>query len=87
MRPMIRLAIPSALLALAIGCDSAMTDVTPKPEVTGEGPKEPTAPGKNPGSGKVDMGEVGSGGPLETKVQKRPAGAPRPVASPDGKAH
>jgi hypothetical protein len=87
MRRLFRLAIPLGLLFISTGCDSAMTDVSPKPEVTGEGPKEPAAPGKEPGAGKVDLGEVGPGGPLETRVQEGPSGAPRPVASPDGKAH
>jgi hypothetical protein len=81
-----RLALALGLL-VAAGCDSAMTDASPKPEVTGAGPKEPTAPGKEPGTGKVDLGEIGPGGPLETRVKEGPSGAPRPVASPDGKAH
>ncbi len=86
MRRLPQLAIPLAMLALATGCDSAMTDATPKPEVTGIGPTEPDAPGKTPGTGKVDLGEVGTGGPLETKAQDGPSGAPRAVASPDGKS-
>ncbi|HEY2155779.1 MAG TPA: hypothetical protein VGH33_09120 [Isosphaeraceae bacterium] len=83
----IRLAIPLMMLVLGTGCDSAMIDATPKPEVTGEGPKEPDALATKPGTGNVDLGEVGPGGPLETKAQERPSGAPKPVSSPDSKPH
>jgi hypothetical protein len=76
-----------ALSAAVAGCDSAMIDATPKPEVTGRGPREPDAPGKNPGSGNVDLGEVHGPGSLESRPQQGPQGAPRPVTSPDGKAH
>jgi hypothetical protein len=73
MRRLTRLVLPLALCAVPLGCDSAMIDASPKPEVTGRGPKEPTAPGKAPGSGKVDLGEVGRGGPPETRPKEGPA--------------
>ncbi len=85
-RMITRFAAVLGLTCSVLGCDSAMIDATPKPEVTGAGPKEPDAPGRNPGPGKVDLGEVGPGGPLETKVQEGPSRPPRAVASPDGKA-
>jgi hypothetical protein len=87
MRTPPRIALTLALSAALAGCDSAMVDVSPKPEVTGRGPREPEALGNAPGSGNVDLGEVRRGGPLETRPQEGPHGAPKPVASPDGKAH
>ncbi len=87
MRTTSRLALTIALAAAFAGCDSAMIDATPKPEVTGRGPREPDAPGRIPGSGNVDLGEVRGPGPLETRPQEGSHGAPRPVSSPDGKAH
>lgn len=87
MRSRIRLVATLALFGLLAGCDSAMTDTSLKPEITGDGPKEPTGPGKSPVSGNVDLGEVRPGGPLETRAQGGPSGAPKPVVSPDGKAH
>ena len=85
-RTLARFAVVLGLSCSILGCDSAMVDATLKPEVTGEGPREPDAPGRNPGSGNVDLGEV-RGGPLETRPQEGPAGAAKPVTSPDGKAH
>lgn len=86
-RTLARLLVALTLGVSSFGCDSAMVDVSPKPEVTGDGPREPDAPGKAPGSGKVDLGEAERRGPIETRPQEGPAGAPKPVASPDGKAH
>jgi hypothetical protein len=87
MRTTSRLILTISLSAAFAGCDSAMVDATAKPEITGRGPREPEAPGKNPGSGKVDLGEVGRSGSVETQTREGPQGAPRPVSSPDGKAH
>ena len=87
MRTMIRLVGSHALLGGLAGCDSAMIDSSLKPEVTGDGPKEPDGRGKAPGPGNVDLGEIRGGGPLETRPQEGPSGAPKPVTSPDGKAH
>lgn len=85
-RPLARLAALIVASAAGLGCDSAMTDVSLKPEVTGDGPREPEGPGKNPGSGNVDLGEVRRGGPLETKAQGGPIGAPMPEPEAKPKA-
>ena len=86
MRTTSRLALTIILSAAFAGCDSAMIDISPKPEVTGRGPREPDAIGKNPGSGDVDLGEVPGPGPVETRPQGRPRRGPRPVAPPEAKA-
>lgn len=86
MRTLPRLALSATLFAAVAGCDSAMVDATPKPEITGRGPGEPDAPGKSPGTGNVDLGEV-RGGPLRTRPQEGPGTAPKPEPPSNGKVH